>query len=190
MVAAELVLQAADAGWIGTPRWRSLAYGYGAFWPGLLGDWRPNYGAQPVLMFVTYAFLHADFSHLLGNAIALAALGVLVIDRAGLRGFALIFMLAALGGALIFWALNTGPRPVVGASGAIFGLAGALSYWQTLRRDHLGPLLGAALALSAANVIMWLSTGGQIAWQAHLGGYLAGLGGAAWLADRGRISEN
>ncbi|MEL7087257.1 MAG: rhomboid family intramembrane serine protease, partial [Planctomycetota bacterium] len=38
----ELCIWAADAGWIGSPLWRSLSVQNGAFWPGLLRDWQPN----------------------------------------------------------------------------------------------------------------------------------------------------
>lgn len=187
MVGIEAILQMSDAGLIGTPRWRGLAYGYGAFWPGLLGGWQPNYGAQPVLMFATYALLHADLGHLLGNGITLILLGLLVVERVGLRGFWIVALSAALGGALGFWALASGPRPMVGASGLLFGLAGALTVWEgarLLRRGKsLAPVLQVAGGLVALNVLMWISTGGNLAWQAHLAGFLAGAAVAVLLRE-------
>ena len=57
-IVIEMVLQGADYGFWGSPRWRGLAYQYGGFWRGLLGNWQPNYTSQPVMMFASYGFLH------------------------------------------------------------------------------------------------------------------------------------
>ena len=54
----EIVLSGADYGLWGDPGWRLWAWQHGGFWTGLLGNWRPNYAAQPWLMFLTYGFLH------------------------------------------------------------------------------------------------------------------------------------
>jgi len=77
----ELALVAADLGLIGVSRLRPTTYEYAGFWPGLLGDWEPNYLSQPSLMFLTYGFLHGSFMHLLVNMITLWTTGRLVIDR-------------------------------------------------------------------------------------------------------------
>ena len=98
----ELTLEAADFGLIGSPLWRALAYQNGAFWAGLLHNWRPNYAAQPWLMFFTYAFLHGGFGHLAGNMVTLVFLGDIVERRAGRGGLAALYAVSALGGALAF----------------------------------------------------------------------------------------
>ena len=49
----ELLLIAGDLGWLPLRGVRSLAYQNGAFWAGLLDNWRPNYAALPGLMFLT-----------------------------------------------------------------------------------------------------------------------------------------
>ena len=121
----ELILQAADHGLIGSARWRPLAYQNGAFWAGLLHDWHPNYTAQPWVMFLSYSALHGGFSHLAGNLAALLVLGAIVVDRVGSRGFLVLWGLSALGGSVAFGVLSTSQQPMVGASGALFGLAGA-----------------------------------------------------------------
>lgn len=176
--AVELALQAADRGLIGTTLWRSLAYQNGAFWTGLLGNWRPNYALQPYLMFFTYAFLHAGLSHLIGNMLTLLFLGAIVQDRGGWRWFLLIYGLSALGGAAVFGLLNSDPHPMVGASGALFGLAGAWQVWDWSDQYKLGApiwtfgriLLGFALL----NLLVWWGMDGQLAWETHLGGFLVG----------------
>lgn len=176
-VLIELVLQASDLGLIGSPVWRSLTYQNGAFWPGLLRGWRANYTAQPALMFVTYAFLHGGFWHLAGNMLALLVLTRIALQHVGQGRLCLIYAISALGGAATFGVLAPGPQPMVGASGALFGVAAACLYWQ-----HRRPLRGLA-ALIAFNIVLWLFQDGTLAWQTHLGGIFAGWG-SAWLLRR------
>ncbi|MEO8242359.1 MAG: rhomboid family intramembrane serine protease [bacterium] len=177
-VLPELVLQGADLGLWGSLQWRSLAYGWFGFWPGLLHDWRPNYPEQPWAMFLTYGFLHGGLVHLVVNMITLVSMGRAVIDRAGQGRFLLIYAVSLLGGALGFGLLTNTTIPMVGASGALFGLVGAVIAWAVLDRWHesmtLWPVARAVLWLIALNVILWWATGGQLAWQTHLGGFVAG----------------
>lgn len=181
-VLIEAVLVLADHGLIGSARWRPLAYQYGAFWAGLLHGWRPNFAAQPVSMFFTYAFLHAGTVHLIGNMLALALLGPPVLERQGPWRFALVYLAAVLGGAATFGLLTRSPAPMVGASGALFGLAGALLVWRWQDQRHAGlararglaDLAGGLLGLTAINLGTWWLQSGQLAWQTHMGGALAG----------------
>jgi len=193
IVAVEAVLQAADHGWIGTLRWRSLAYQYGAFWPGLLDNWVPNFTGQPVAMFVTYAFLHSGFDHLAGNAVVLWTLGRLVCNRAGQRGFAVIYAVSALVGAVFFATLSPGTTPMIGASGALFGLAGAATGWLWLDRSTVragaAQVAGLILALAVLNVALWWWQDGMLAWETHLGGFIAGFGLASRIGHPSRAPQ-
>jgi len=181
-VLPEAVLQGADLGlWGGSgggPQWRSYAYGWGGFWPGLLYDWRPNYRLQPLAMFVTYGFLHVGLLHLAVNMMTLVSLGRAVIDRAGQAGFLWLYAASLLGGALGFGLLTNTSVPMVGASGALFGLMGGVLVWalRDRRREALTlwPVWRAVIGLLALNVVLWVVAGGQLAWQTHLGGCLAG----------------
>lgn len=183
-VLVELVLQAADLGLVGSPFWRSLAYQYGAFWPGLLFGWAPNYPTQPAAMFVTYAFLHSGLGHLAGNMLALLVLGRIASEYVGRTQFALIYATSVLGGAAAFGVMASGPQPMVGASGAVFGLAGAWQYWDFANSRHAGGRLwrlsrGVGI-LVLLNLVLWFLFEGALAWQTHLGGYLTG-----WIAAVG-----
>jgi membrane associated rhomboid family serine protease len=186
IVLPEAILQAADFGLVGSARWRPLAYQNLAFWAGLLRDWRPNYALQPGTMFVTYSFLHGGLGHLLGNALALLALGPIITDRVGTRGFLVIWFVSVLGGALAFGVLTNSPQPMVGASGALFGLAGAWKAWdwQEARRSggSLWPTLGWIVGLILLNFVLWVVQGGLLAWETHLGGFVAGWIWGLWLA--------
>jgi rhomboid protease GluP len=174
----EGLLQGADLGLWGNPQWRSLAYGWFGFWPGLLYDWRPNYALQPLAMFVTYGFLHVGLLHLVLNMITLWSLGRAVTERAGPGGFAWVYGAALLGGAMGFGLLTNTTVPMVGASGALFGLMGAVLVWAVLdrRRDGLTlwPVAQALAWLLALNLGLWLVAGTLLAWQTHLGGFVTG----------------
>lgn len=186
LIGVEAVLQAADAGLIGSRRWRSLAYQWGAFWPGLLDNWGANYAAQPATMFLSYGFLHSGLSHIAGNALTLWVLGRAVCDRAGTTGFVLTCVFASMGGALCFAALSSGAHPMVGASGAIFGLAGLWTGWQWLDGQGHGRVAGIIGFLVVLNIALWWWHAGLLAWQAHLGGFVAGFAMAGWLGRKPR----
>ena len=184
----ELALSASDWGLIQTPRFRQTAYEFGGFWPGLLSDWRPNYPLQPATMFFSYGFFHGGPGHLIVNMFTLFSLGSAVMDRAGGKGFALIYGASILGGAVAYAVLAQTPQPMVGASGALFGLAGALVGWNLIDsfdlKESLWPFARIAAFLVAINVVMWWALNGQLAWQTHLGGFVSGFLVALWYARR------
>ena len=186
--AVEAALQGADHSLWGTARWRGLAYEYGGFWRGLLGSWQPNYTGQPALMFASYGFLHAGAMHLAVNVISLVSLGQIVIERVGLLRFAVIYAAALLGGAAGFALLSSAVQPMVGASGALFGLAGVGVGWEyTARRalrEGLGPVLRVIAILIALNLVMYWAMGGSLAWETHLGGFVAGWVAGWWIRER------
>lgn len=176
----ELVVWAADLGLVGTARWRVLTVQYGAFWPGLLQNWQPNYAAQPWAMFLSYSFLHGGILHLMGNAFMLIWIGPAVIERLGARGFLCVWVMSALGGAIAFALLTTGTTPMVGASGSVFGLLGAAVALHYVRPGRYLAALGISLVLVVLNILTLIVENGFLAWQPHLGGYVSG--GAVALA--------
>lgn len=188
----ELVLTLSDFGVFATPRLRQLTYEYAGFWPGLLDNWKANFALQPYAMFLSYAFLHAGLLHLVINMVTLWSLGLAVIDRVGALGFAFIYLVAALGGASGYALLGSTLQPMVGASGALFGLAGALLAWHYVDRytyqQGLVPIAQAFIVLVLLNLVLWWAMGGQLAWEAHLGGFVTGWV-TALLADPRAIDQ-
>lgn len=184
IVLPELVLSGTEYGLWGAASWRSITLQYGGFWVGLLKGWQPNYPAQPALMFATYALLHAGNTHLGGNLLALLFLGPQAAAQLGTRGFLLLYAASALGGAAVFGLVATSAAPMVGASGAIFGLAGAATLWDWQRRRSGFRTAGIMAGLVAFNLVTLVSTGGLLAWQTHLGGFVAGWLVALWLGRR------
>lgn len=190
-LAIELGLSLSDAGWTPFDRLRRVAYDFGGFWPGLLANWRPNYAAQPYAMFVTYGFLHGGPVHVIVNMITLWSLGGAVLDRVGPRGFLALYAASLLGGGVGFGLLASNLDPMVGASGALFGLAGGILAWTYVDRfslqERLWPVARAALLLLALNVVLWWAMDGQLAWQTHLGGFIAGWAAALLIDPRPRL---
>lgn len=189
---AEMVLSGADHGLWGSPLWRPTAYHYGAFWAGLLDNWQPNYPLQPAVMFLSYAFLHGGPGHLIGNLGVLVVLGPLVVERFGTGRMLAIYGASILAGGIGFAVLGESYQPMVGASGALFGLAGA---WEAAAladaRAAGGPYwpIGRDIAgLVLLNLASWVMLDGVVAWQAHLGGFLGGAAMAAVLLRTGPTS--
>ena len=147
----------------------------------LIGYWP---GAEPfgvaagdLWRLLTVVLLHGGVLHLLLNAYALWVWGPTVEAHLGRLRFGLLYALSALGGSAASYAFNGVMTPAVGASGALFGLAGALVVLsRRLRYDASGLYLVLAVNFVAGFLIP------RVDWRAHIGGFLAGLAVTAVLA--------
>ncbi|MBY4895367.1 rhomboid family intramembrane serine protease [Rhodobacteraceae bacterium N5(2021)] len=193
MSIVELGLLGSDYGLWGSSRLRQSAYEWYGFWPGLLQGWDPNYTLQPYTMFLSYAGLHGGPGHLAMNMITLWSLGAEIIARVGRLRFIVLYLGTAIGGAAGYGLLATTIQPMVGASGALFGLAGGLMAWAYVdrftARAGLWPIARVAALLIAINIAMYWALDGQLAWQTHLGGFLAGWVLAMLIDPRGRPAD-
>ena len=157
---------------------RGFLIAIGGFWPDLLKGASPAFVGQPILMFATTAFLHGGPVHLFMNMVGLLWLGPIIINRLGAPAFWPIAGLSALGAGGLFALLASSGTPAVGASGVLFGFLGTVALWEVFdryaRRENLMPIVQQGLALLAINLTLALVSPGTIAWQAHLGGFLAG----------------
>ena len=167
------------------------------------GGWLPGGWGARFWTPLTHAFLHADWLHLVVNLVWMASFGGALARRFGTLRFLFVAAAAAAAGAGLFYLLHRHEEVVlVGASGAISGMMAATACFAF---SPGGPLAGggpqsyrlpaepllAALAGSralafiavwfAVNLLFGLSDGllpgvdDPIAWEAHLGGFLAGL---------------
>lgn len=134
----------------------------------------PWLGLDQPYRFIGSAFLHADFWHLAFNMFALWLVGNALEPAIGPWRFGAIYILSAFAGnaAVALLADQSGSSwttYVVGASGAVFGLFGAL--FVMLRRidANSGPLF----AVIGINLILGFVIKG-ISWQSHIGGLAAG----------------
>ena len=121
---------------------------------------------------VTGGLVHSPSSvlHILLNTMALGSLGAALEPVLGRWRFLMIFVAAILGGHFAVFVINAWDTFVLGASGGIFGLFGALLITQIRHRTRLRPL---AITIGVNIVAGFLIPG--IAWEAHLGGLIAGL---------------
>ena len=137
---------------------------------------------------ITYLFLHAGGTHLLFNMISLFFFGPRVESRLGGRHFLGLYFTSGIMGAVL--SLLSPHDPIVGASGAIFGVMLAFAiFWP---RDLIyiwGVLPVPAFLLVAIMTIMNLlpaltNLRSGIAYFAHLGGFLGGFLYLKWIELR------
>jgi membrane associated rhomboid family serine protease len=163
--------------------------------------------ANPASEFITIftsMFMHAGLVHLGGNMLYLWIFGDNVEDRFGPVMFLLFYLITGV--AAVFAQLAVNPSstiPNVGASGAISGVLGA--YLVLFPRRQVNVLVGRGVAAMPALLVIgfWFvlqlfsgfgsiadtaQTGGVAYW-AHIGGFVAGLGLAFLFGRGGRIAE-
>ncbi|WFN90307.1 rhomboid family intramembrane serine protease [Arcanobacterium wilhelmae] len=139
--------------------------------------------------YVTSAFLHAGFVHLLFNMYALVLMGRMLEPLLGKVRFGVLYLLSALAGnvAVAVWVGTYGNPDVitVGASGAVFGLFGA---YAVLARGF-GAKDSGILGLIAINLVLGFVIPG-ISWESHVGGLVIGaLLAWLWLVARRRSAS-
>jgi membrane associated rhomboid family serine protease len=134
--------------------------------------------------FVTYMFLHGDFSHLLFNMFGLWMFGSQIEALWGQRSFLTFYFVCGLGGAFLyalFDLIGIGDgASMLGASGAIYGIL--LAYGMTFPNNII--LVGFIFPIKAKYAVILFGlvelmatasgSGGGVAHLAHLGGMLAG----------------
>jgi membrane associated rhomboid family serine protease len=120
--------------------------------------------------FVTAAFLHVSFLHIASNMIALIVIGPALERLLGRWRFTAVYLLSALGGSTAVYCFGNPFNPVVGASGAIFGLFGAALV--LVRR--LGLDLQWLAGLIILNFVLTFSIAG-ISKLGHIGGFITGV---------------
>ena len=178
--------------------------------PAKVFAWPHSHASLAVLAipFVTSMFLHGGWLHLIGNMWYLWIFGHGVEDRLGHFRYFLFYMICGLGAGIAQVAMSTDTRiPSIGASGAIAGVLGAYIISYPLARIltlvpifffiqiieipafivlgfwFLVQFLSGASSLQGATAA---STGGDVAWWAHVGGFLLGMVLMTVMAQRPR----
>jgi membrane associated rhomboid family serine protease len=141
---------------------------------------------------LTSMFVHAPlpgFTHILFNMLVLYFFGSFLVNLVGDKRFLVVFLVGGLLGNLLFMLLNPPFAQVIGASGAVFAVEGAL----VVMRPRLpviifpipvpiplwGAVIGAFVVTTYAGFV-----GGAIAWEAHLGGLVFGLAAGYYFRKR------
>jgi membrane associated rhomboid family serine protease len=153
--------------------------------PATLGDYLP---------FFTMMFLHSGWLHLILNMWMLWLFGPTIEDRLGHGPYLAFYLGCGVAAALAHAVFNpTSTVPALGASGAIAGVLGCyVRLFPLARVIVLVPIIFIPLffevpalvfaglwfivqVLQGATEMLMPSTGGGVAWWAHIGGFLAGL---------------
>lgn len=122
---------------------------------------------------ITGTFLHADIFHLLSNCYALYIIGSQVESFYGKNKFLLIYFFSAITGSLLSITLSNNAS--IGASGAIFGLMGAILYFGYYYRVYIGATWKQSiLPVIALNLIIGFVIPG-IDYFGHIGGLIGGV---------------
>ncbi len=175
-----------------TLSWESVRNGSGQ---------RSDYATFGTLL--SCAFLHADETHLFSNMLFLWLFAALVVELLGSVWMLVIFVVTAVAGSLCHVLFNPyDPFPLVGASGAVMGFEGAylaMAVRWKLPEPHIFPIARptppANLAVLAVigvgmdwSAIMSHSES-NIAYGAHLGGFISGLFLTSFLARKPRLAQ-
>jgi len=142
----------------------------------------PVIGEDEPWRFLTVTLLHGGILHLAMNMWALWVVGPFLEDALGRVRYVALYLLSAVGGSAMLvilaqWDVSLWGQAVVGASGAIFGLFGAV----VLVLRKIGGNARSMLLVIGVNLVFGFVVSG-IAWQAHIGGLVAGvLLGAAYV---------
>jgi rhomboid protease GluP len=121
---------------------------------------------------ISSAFIHIGIMHLIFNMYGLYSLGTLVENIYGTKKYVLVYFSAALWGSISSFIFSTNPS--AGASGAIFGLLGAILFWGQKRPKILSTSFGINIIIVLVfNLINGFTTSG-IDNYAHIGGLIGG----------------
>ncbi|MDQ3016742.1 MAG: rhomboid family intramembrane serine protease [Bacteroidota bacterium] len=160
--------------------------------PHLLPFYNGETGLFKPFQIITYMFMHADFTHILFNMMSLFFLGPMVEMTIGAKRFLGLYLISGLVALaahfLVFYVPhwigmteNLSVSPVLGASGAVFGVTIAFATYYPDRQLMLLfppiPIKAWVMALILIGIGLYQGisgTGGNVAHFAHLGGALAG----------------
>ncbi|MEU0360132.1 rhomboid family intramembrane serine protease [Streptomyces cyaneofuscatus] len=119
---------------------------------------------------VTSMFLHQEVWHIGFNMLGLWWLGGPLEAALGRVRYLALYLLSGLAGSALTYLIAAPNQPSLGASGAIFGLLGATAVLMRRMNYDMRPVL----ILLALNLVFTFTMGG-IAWEAHVGGLVAGV---------------
>ena len=141
-----------------------------------------NFGANYIplvksgeyIRLITSAFVHIGIIHLLSNMYALYVIGRQVEQLYGRMKYILIYFISAITGSLFTVVFSSSNTVAAGASGAIFGLLGALLYFGYSYRGYIGnSIINQVLPAILLNLVIGFSSP-NIGNSAHIGGLIGG----------------
>lgn len=138
-------------------------------------------------------FLHGDVRHLFNNMLILFFLGSMIEEQTGHIQYTILFFLSGIGGnlaSLVYKVMNNNFSMSIGASGAIFGLDGALLALVLFAGKRMPTVTPRRVLLMIALSLYSGFTGANVDNAAHVGGLLTGFTAGSVLCIIGRIRKN
>lgn len=142
---------------------------------------------------VTYMFLHGGLGHIFFNMLVLYFFGPMLEARLGSRHFLRLYFVSGLSGGLLsiaFTPFGQAVIPIIGASGAVFGVQLGFAYFWPRQRIYIWgilPIEARWLVVIMTALALWggfMGAGGGIAHFAHLGGFVGGFLYLKWMEHR------
>ncbi|MEU5718768.1 rhomboid family intramembrane serine protease [Streptomyces sp. NPDC020403] len=142
---------------------------------GRASDGDPSAGIQGVAegqwyRLLTSMFLHQEVWHIAFNMLGLWWLGGPLEAALGRVRYLALYLLSGLAGSALTYVIADPAQGSLGASGAVFGLLGATAVLMRRMNYDMRPVI----VLLVVNLIFTFNPWGAIAWQAHVGGLVAG----------------
>jgi membrane associated rhomboid family serine protease len=135
----------------------------------------PFYVTSRPWTILTSMFVHGNFFHILFNMLTLYFFGTYLTRMVGQNRFILLYFIGGIAGNLLYVLIGEQFSIVVGASGAIYAIAGALVVMVPNIRVAFFGIVPMPLWVAILVVGVILSFLPGVAWQAHLGGLVVGL---------------
>ena len=132
--------------------------------------WVPGVADGSYWQLITSTFMHVELWHIAGNMLALYVLGPQIEAALGRARFLALYFTAGLAGSAVVYLFSSEFGYTLGASGAIYGLFGALA----VIIHKVGGDLRSIGGLLVINLIITFAVP-NISWQGHLGGFLGGV---------------
>ena len=165
-----------------------LFYSYGLIPSVLMGNNQlpmDLYAIPSLLTIFTSMFMHGGFMHLIGNMLYMWIFADNIEDSLGPSKFIIFYLLSGIGAAMTQVLMDTHSQiPMVGASGAIGGVLGAyLINYPNAKVLVLIPFgffsqlikIKALYVLGFWFILQFISSGGGVAYAAHIGGFISGM---------------
>ena len=185
LLGIEVVLSLGERGVLGGPGaigWRLEALeSFGFYdeifaWMFETGRWEPEH----LIRFVTYPFVHFNFTHMLLVVVFLLALGKMVGEAMGGAALLVLFFGSAVGAAVVYTVLLDTQVPLVGGYPAVYGLIGGYTYilWMDYGRTGQSQFRAFTLIgfLLGIQLVFGVIFGSDAVWLGELAGFATGFG--------------
>ncbi|HAJ90914.1 MAG TPA: hypothetical protein DCM27_07905 [Rhodospirillaceae bacterium] len=163
------------------PQALDIAVYFAGFIPAHWTGMEPFYWWTPFSL-IGFSLLHGGWMHLAFNVVMLVAMGSGLEKSVGIKQYLMIYVGTTLFAAFAHLALYpSSTMPIIGASGGISGIFGAMlvvmnQTRSSLDKNTLMPVIIAYIGISVLVGLMGAPDGSSVAWIAHIGGFLAGIG--------------